>query len=278
MGKLDGKVAIVTGAARGHSEAVALRFAQEGATVAICDVVPVEVLEKQVGSKIRQAGGKVICFQTDVANEDQVNAMVAETLAQFGTIDILANVVGIAGPTKDVWDMTFDEWKLTLDVNLDSLFLCCKAVLPTMVEKRYGKIINFSSATGKQPLTHRTPYATSKMGVIGFTRTLAADVGQHNINVNAICPGEHVDRSLELARGRAEYLGNPFDEEEFRQRYAERRANDKAILAGRWRAEEGFIDQSSGSEHAAALALFLASDESASMTGQDINTSGGIMW
>jgi NAD(P)-dependent dehydrogenase (short-subunit alcohol dehydrogenase family) len=174
--------------------------------------------------------------------------------------------------------MTLDEWKLTLDVNLDSLFLCCKAVLPTMVEKRYGKIINFSSATGKQPLTHRTPYATSKMGVIGFTRTLAADVGQHNINVNAICPGEHVDRSLELARGRAEYLGNPFDEEEFRQRYAERRANDKAILAGRWRAEEGFIDQSSGSEHAAALALFLASDESASMTGQDINTSGGIMW
>jgi NAD(P)-dependent dehydrogenase (short-subunit alcohol dehydrogenase family) len=278
MGKLDGKVAIVTGAARGHSEAVALRFAQEGATVAICDVVPVEVLEKQVGSKIRQAGGKVICFQTDVANEDQVNAMVAETLAQFGTIDILANVVGIAGPTKDVWDMTLDEWKLTLDVNLDSLFLCCKAVLPTMVEKRYGKIINFSSATGKQPLTHRTPYATSKMGVIGFTRTLAADVGQHNINVNAICPGEHVDRSLELARGRAEYLGNPFDEEEFRQRYAERRVNDKAILAGRWRAEEGFIDQSSGSEHAAALALFLASDESASMTGQDINTSGGIMW
>jgi NAD(P)-dependent dehydrogenase (short-subunit alcohol dehydrogenase family) len=278
MGKLDGKVAIVTGAARGHSEAVALRFAQEGATVAICDVVPVEVLEKQVGSKIRQAGGKVICFQTDVANEDQVNAMVAETLAQFGTIDILANVVGIAGPTKDVWDMTLDEWKLTLDVNLDSLFLCCKAVLPTMVEKRYGKIINFSSATGKQPLTHRTPYATSKMGVIGFTRTLAADVGQHNINVNAICPGEHVDRSLELARGRAEYLGNPFDEEEFRQRYAEHRANDKAILAGRWRAEEGFIDQSSGSEHAAALALFLASDESASMTGQDINTSGGIMW
>jgi len=278
MGKLDGKVAIVTGAARGHSEAVALRFAQEGATVAICDVVPVEVLEKQVGSKIRQAGGKVICFQTDVANEDQVNAMVAETLAQFGTIDILANVVGIAGPTKDVWDMTLDEWKLTLDVNLDSLFLCCKAVLPTMVEKRYGKIINFSSATGKQPLTHRTPYATSKMGVIGFTRTLAADVGQHNINVNAICPGEHVDRSLELARGRSQYIGNPFDEEEFRQRYAERRVNDKAILAGRWRAEEGFIDQSSGSEHAAALALFLASDESASMTGQDINTSGGIMW
>ncbi len=161
MGKLDGKVAIVTGAARGHSEAVARRFAAEGAAVAICDVVPVEVLEEQVGSKIRQAGGRVICFQTDVSDEDQVNAMVKATLAEFGTIDILANVVGIAGPTKDVWDMTLDEWKLTLDVNLNSLFLCCKAVLPVMVEKRYGKIINFSSATGKQPLSHRAPYATS---------------------------------------------------------------------------------------------------------------------
>ncbi|MDP6059382.1 MAG: SDR family NAD(P)-dependent oxidoreductase, partial [Pirellulaceae bacterium] len=178
MGKLDGKVAIVTGAARGHSEAVAKRFAKEGAALSICDVVPVEVLEEQVGTKIREAGGRVICLQTDVSNESQVNAMVEKTLAEFGTVDILANVVGIAGPTKDVWDMTLAEWKQTLDVNLDSLFLCCKAVLPVMVEKRYGKIINFSSATGKQPLSHRAPYATSKMGVIGFTRTLAADVGQ----------------------------------------------------------------------------------------------------
>lgn len=278
MGKLDGKVAIVTGAARGHSEAVARRFAAEGAAVAICDVTPVEVLEKQVGSKIREAGGRVVCFQTDVSSENQVNAMVEATLEQFGTVDILANVVGIAGPTKDVWDMSLAEWKLTLDVNLDSLFLCSKAVLPTMVAKRYGKIINFSSATGKQPLSHRTPYATSKMGVIGFTRTLAADVGQHNINVNAICPGEHVGRSLELAQGRAEYQNKPFDEEEFRKAYDKRRYSENAILAGRWRADEGFTDQSSGSEDAASLALFLASDDSAFMTGQDINTSGGIMW
>jgi NAD(P)-dependent dehydrogenase (short-subunit alcohol dehydrogenase family) len=278
MGKLDGKVAIVTGAARGHSEAVARRFAKQGAAVSICDVVPVEVLEEQVGSKIREAGGRVICFQTDVSNEDQVNAMVEETLAQFGTVDILANVVGIAGPTKDVWDMTLAEWKLTLDVNLDSVFLCCKAVLPVMVEKRYGKIINFSSSTGKQPLSHRAPYATSKMAVIGFTRTLAADVGQYNINVNAICPGTHQARSLELARGRAEYLNKPFDEGAFRLSFKQQQENEKAVLAGRWRADEGFADRGSGSEDAASVAVFLASDDSATMTGQDINVSGGVMW
>ena len=278
MGKLDGRVAIITGAARGHSKAVVRRFVEEGAAVAICDIVPVKVLEERVGSQIRQHGGQVICFQTDVSKEDQVNAMVKETLKKFGTVDILVNVVGIAGPTKDVWDMTLSEWKLTLDVNLDSLFLCCKAVLPVMIEKRYGKIINFSSGTGKQPLSHRTPYATSKMGVIGFTRTLAADVGPYNINVNAICPGEHSGRSMELARGRAEYLNEPFDEEEFFQRYEGRRRDRQSVLAGRWRADEGFTDKGSSSEDAASLAVFLASEDSASMTGQDINAGGGVMW
>ena len=276
MGRLDGKVALVTGAGRGHGEAVALRFAQEGAAVAICDIIPVAQLQQKVGDRIRDAAGQALCFQTDVSQEEAVRRMLQETIDRFGTLDVLVNVVGIAGPTADVWQMSLAEWQQTLAVNLDSVFLGCKYALPEMIRKRSGRIINFSSGTGKQPLTHRTPYATSKMGVIGFTRTLAADVGRYNITVNAICPGIHEERSVELERARAAYRGEPFDEEAMRRRYHETPAN--AIMAGRWCADEGFVERGSGSADAAAIAVFLASDDAANMTGQDINSGGGVMW
>ena len=274
--RLEGKVALITGAARGHAEAIAKRFAKEGASVSICDILPVGELENQVGTDIEKAGGKVLCSQTDVSKEDQVQQLVDHTMAHFGTIDILANVVGIAGPTKDVWDMSLAEWKQTLDINLDSLFLCCKAVLPEMIRKRSGKIINFSSGTGKQPLSHRTPYATSKMGVIGFTRTLAEDVGRYNITVNAICPGGHEDRTVELIRARAEYMNKDFDEEGFRRNLTAKNSNQ--VLAGRWCADEDYVDKGSGPDDAARMAVFLASEDSPNITGQDMNTGGGVMW
>ncbi len=278
MGVLDGKVAIITGAARGHAEAIARRFAKEGAKLAICDIIAAKRLEETVGAAIRADGGEVVCFQTDVSDEQSVNTMVEATLDRYKTIDILANVVGIIGPTKDVWQMSLAEWRTTLEVNLDSAFLCCKAVLPTMIEKKHGRVINFSSATGKQPLSHRTPYATSKMGIIGFTRTLAADVGRYNITVNAICPGIHEGRSVEMARARAEYMGKPFDEADFHARFEAYQKNEMAVLAGRWCADEGYTDIGSGPEHAAAVAVFLASEDAARLTGQDINTGGGCMW
>ncbi|MCY3994085.1 MAG: SDR family NAD(P)-dependent oxidoreductase [Caldilineaceae bacterium] len=276
MAILDGKVALVTGAGRGHGEAVAVRFAEEGAAVAVCDIIPVDELEGRVGERIRAAGGEVLCSRSDVSKEEPVRKLVQETIDRFGTIDILVNVVGIAGPTKDVWQMSLAEWQETLAVNLDSAFLGCKYALPEMIRKRYGRVINFSSGSGKQPLSHRTPYTTSKMGILGFTRTLAADVGRYNITVNAICPGSHEERSVELERARAEYRGEAFDEEGLRRRYREPRLN--AVLAGRWCGDEGYVEKGAGSEEAAAIAVFLASDEAASMTGQDINSGGWVMW
>ncbi len=276
MGRLDGKVAIVTGAGRGHGEAVALRFAAEGAAVALSDLIAVEQLEERVGNRIDEAGGQALCLQADVSQEEAVGRMVEDTLACFGTVDILVNVVGIAGPTEDVWTMSLESWRKTLAVNLDSMFLCCKYALPEMIRKRFGRVINFSSGTGKQPLSHRTPYATSKMGAIGFTRTLAADVGRYNITVNAICPGTHEERTMELERARAAYRGDEFDEDAARRRYRDR--GSKAVIAGRWCADEGFVEKGSGSEDAAAIAVFLASDDAANMSGQDINSGGWVMW
>ena len=165
IGRLQDKVALITGAARGHAQAMAVRFAAEGALLAICDLIPVEELDATTGAQIREAGSRALCFRTDVSDERQVNDMVARTLAEYGTIDILAPVVGIAGPTRDLQDVSLGEWQQVLAVNLDSIFLCCKAVLPEMIRRRRGRIIMFSSPSGKQPLAHRTPYTTSKMGV-----------------------------------------------------------------------------------------------------------------
>ena len=153
MGRLNGKVAIITGAARGHATGVARLFAKEGASLSICDIIPLDELDGTVGAAIRAEGGSVQCFQTDVSQDDQVNEMVEDTMETFGTVDILCNVVGIAGPTNDVWNITLADWRRTLAVNLDSIFLCSKAVLPEMIRKRWGRIINYSSGTGKQPLS-----------------------------------------------------------------------------------------------------------------------------
>jgi NAD(P)-dependent dehydrogenase (short-subunit alcohol dehydrogenase family) len=277
MNILKGKVAIVTGAGRGHAEALAVVFAKEGANVSLCDIIPVDTLEQRVGARIRENGSRVLCSQTDVANEQQVSALIHRTIAEFGTVDILANSVGIAGPTKDIWEITLDEWRHTLAVNLDSMFLCTKAVLPEMMRKQWGRIINFSSGTGKTPLAHRTPYATTKMGVIGFTRTLAVDVGRFNITANAICPGYSGERNVELARDLAKYRGIPFNADAYRQQLVEQRRG--SVLAGRWIAREGYSHKGSLPMDVARLALFLASDDAALITGQDINvTGGGVMW
>ena len=278
MGRLENKVALITGAARGHAQAMASRFAAEGALLAICDLIPAVELDATTGAQVREAGSRALCFRTDVSDEQQVNEMVARTLAEYGTIDILVPAVGIAGPTKDLHEVSLAEWKQTLAVNLDSLFLCCKAVLPEMIRRRRGRIIMFSSPTGKQPLPHRAPYATTKMAVIGLTRTLAAEVGRHNITVNAICPGGHAARDHENAKALAAYLGQPFDENTYIN-YAPGSKPANKVLCGHWLQAEGYVQDHGTSEDAAAMAVFIASDEAASFTGQDVNTAGGfVMW
>jgi NAD(P)-dependent dehydrogenase (short-subunit alcohol dehydrogenase family) len=278
LGRLDGRVAIITGCGRGFGEAIAYLFAREGAKVSICDIIPLRELEEEIGSRIEAAGGEVLCLQADVSNEEQVDAMVEETIERYGTVDILVNNVGIAGPTEDCWEINLAEWNRTLAVNLGGTFLCAKAVLPEMIRKKRGRIINISSITGKTPLPQRTVYATSKMGIIGFTRTLATEVGRYNITVNAICPGNPGgERNVEIARDRARYLGRPFDADECRRQVEERR--QIGVLGGRYLSHEGVVRALIMHGDVASMALYLASDEAGRITGQDINVCGGaVMW
>ena len=276
MGRLDGRVAIITGCGRGFGKVIAELFGMEGAKISICDIIPLRELEEKVGSKIRATGREVLCFRTDVSDEKEVNVMVKETIKRFGTVDILVNNVGISGPTKDCWEITLAEWDKTLSVNLGGTFLCTKAVLPEMIRKKRGRIINISSVTGKRPLAHRTPYATAKMGIIGFTRTLSTEVGRYNITVNTICPGgPDGDRRMELERDFTRYIGKPFNVDEFKRQVDEVR--QKGVLGGHWLRREGLTGTLITHEDVAFMAVFLASDEANRITGQDINVSGGLM-
>jgi NAD(P)-dependent dehydrogenase (short-subunit alcohol dehydrogenase family) len=278
LGRLDSRVAIVTGCGRGFGRATAALFAREGATLSVCDVVPREELEDGVGSEIESLGGRAMCFQTDVSDEDQVASMVRDTIDELGTVDILVNNVGVSGPTKECMDITREEWEKIMSVNLGGMFLCTRAVLPEMVRRRWGRIINLSSISGKNPQPYRTPYATSKMGVIGFTRSLAAEVGRHNITVNAICPGfPGNERNVVVAKDLARHLGRPFDPEEYRLEMEEMRR--VGVLGGCYLADEGFVGASINLDDVANMALFFASDEASRITGQDINVCGGsVMW
>jgi NAD(P)-dependent dehydrogenase (short-subunit alcohol dehydrogenase family) len=278
LDRLHDKIAVITGCRRGFGEAIARLFAREGALVSICDIVSEEELWENVGARIEKDYGSVLCFQTDVSVESQVNDMVNKTIQEWGSVDILVNNVGIAGPTKAAWELSFDEWNRTLDVNLGGTFLCTKAVVPEMIRKRYGRIINMSSVVFKNPYPYRTPYATSKMGIVGFTRVLALELGRFNITVNAICPGNPGGkRNIEVLRDLAHYIGKSFDKNEVRRRFNKMR--ETGVLGGKYLREEGYMEALISHDDVARLALFLASNESSSITGQDINvTAGTTMW
>lgn len=180
--KLDGKVAIITGAAQGLGRAIAETFSREGASVVVNDIN--EEVAQRVADEI---GGRFI--YADVKVEDDIKALIDQTVKLFGTIDILVNNAGILR-TSRIDDITRAEWDLVLDVNLNGVFLCTKAVLSIMKERKYGRIVNISSSAGRSVSTlGGAHYTTSKAAVLGFTRAVAKEVAPFGITVNAICPG-----------------------------------------------------------------------------------------
>ncbi len=185
--KLSNQVAIVTGAGQGMGAATANCLAHEGAVVIVSDID--ESKAAGVAEEINSSGGRATPVKTDVTNEDEVASMVERAIDNYGSVSILVNNAGILYPTR-IDHVTKAEWDQVLDVNLNGTFLCSKAVLPTMKEKEYGRIVNMSSSAGRSVSTlGGVHYTAAKAGVLGFTRAMAKEVAPFGITVNAICPG-----------------------------------------------------------------------------------------
>jgi NAD(P)-dependent dehydrogenase (short-subunit alcohol dehydrogenase family) len=254
--KLQGKVAIVTGGGGGIGRVIALRFIREGASVVLAG--PTEAKIKAVETEIKDSGGRAIAVHTDVADEGQVERLVAATISEFNRIDILVNNAGVAGPTALVPNVSLEDWERTLAINLTGAFLCAKHVFPHLIEQKSGCIINITSIAGLQAYAYRSPYCASKWGMIGLTQTFAEEGGRYGITANAIAPGPVRGPRIErVIRNRAEEMKLPY--EEVVRQYVEPTALKRMV-------EE---------EDIAAMALFLASDEGANITGETLNISAG---
>jgi NAD(P)-dependent dehydrogenase (short-subunit alcohol dehydrogenase family) len=257
---LSGRVAIVTGGGKGIGKAISLGFAAAGARLVLAARNSAELEETR--QQCAEVGAECISVGTDVESHEQVQAMVRITLERFGAIDILVNNAGIAGPTAEIEQMSVEEWETTIRINLTGPFLCCREVLPEMKRMRRGRIINISSITGRRPLLKRAPYAASKLGLIGFTRTLALEVGPYGITVNAISPGATAGPRLERVIDAQAQAQN-------------RSREDVATDLSSGAALKTFVEP----DDIAATAVFFASDLARNITGEDCNVSAGLyMW
>lgn len=254
QGALAGRVAIVTGAGTGVGTAIARLYAQEGAAVVLFGRRA--ALLHDTANRITAAGhDRCLVVSGDVSQEAAVDALFAQTLDRFGRVDILVNNAAVAGPTGPIWDLSLADFQETIAINLGGPWLCCRAAAKVMRPQRSGRIINIGSITGKRPLAARSPYAASKLGLVGLTRTLAVELGESNITVNHISPGPiDTPRLEELAKAKQRPL------QEFITPFIAASA----------------LKRISRPEDIAELALFLAGDRAGNITGVDINVDGGI--
>ncbi|MEA2035616.1 MAG: SDR family NAD(P)-dependent oxidoreductase [Euryarchaeota archaeon] len=253
---LEGKVALVTGSGAGNGRGSALKLASMGAKIVVNDI-RAERAEETAGL-VRDMGVEALVTSGDATNPDDVARIVNEAEKAFGKVDILVNNVGFFGAVKFV-EQTYEEWKKDLSINLDAMFLYSKAVLPGMVERKSGKIINISSDAGKTGYPELVSYSAGKHGVIGFTRALAAEVAKDGINVNAVCPGYiQTDMHQNFLEGWAKATGKTFDEIEVEAL--------SSIPLGSF----------GKPEYVGNVVGFLASPYTDWMTGQALNISGGL--
>ena len=252
MFDLSGRVAIITGSSRGIGRGIALKFADEGCSIVISDILAEEA--KRTLEEVLKKGREAVFIQCDVSDSHQVQDMVDQTIRKFGKVDILVNNAAIGAIIKTITEISEGEWDRLLAINLKGVFLCCKAVVPHMKEKKWGKIINISSMAAIAPPAPNIDYSSSKSGVLGLTLDLALELAPFNVCVNAILPGAiPTDMWNPL-------LPPEINKEDF---FAE---VGKSVAP---------MQRVGTPEEVAGAALFLASDLSSYVTGDRILVGGG---
>jgi len=250
--RLKNKVAIITGSSKGAGKATAIRFAREGANVVI-NARDAKLLQ-DVKAELAVYGNKVLSVSGDVSSWEPVKDMIDQTLAEFGRIDILVNMVGGSHPPVPLEDLDIGLWDAQMRSNLYSAFYCAKAVVKQMKEQRSGSIVNVASIAGRSfSLFGGVFYAAAKAGVLGFTRQLAMELAAFGIRVNAIAPGGIRSERME---------------EKMAKLTAERRQEMLAKIP---------LKRMGEPEEYASAVFFLASDESSYITGATIDVNGGIL-
>ena len=256
MGRLEGKVAFITGAGAGIAKAAALAYAAEGARVAIAEINPVAGARAE--AEVREAGGEATFYEVDVTNDSAVKQAIDATYAKYGSLSVLMNCAG--GSLQEdvpVHEMDLDVWQRTIALNLLHPFLCCRHAIPHMMESGGGSIINFASHLGLTG-SIKPAYAASKGGIQSFTKTLAAQYAPYNIRANAIAPGV-VRTERSIARWETPEMLDPRTPG----------SRERAIT-------QQLYPYSVGEPRdIAAIAVFLASDESRMLTGTTIAADGG---
>jgi 2-hydroxycyclohexanecarboxyl-CoA dehydrogenase len=249
MGKLDGKIAIITGAGQGIGRAIAEKLATEGATVVVTDIN--EATAKETAEAIGgESAGTAVGIQADVTSRESVDAMVEQVRQEFGRIDVLVNNAGWDKASPFV-DSDPADWDRVIAINLYGVLHTCKAVLPIMAEQGSGSVVNLASDAGRVGSSGEAVYSAAKGGVIAFTKTIAREMARHQINANVVCPGPTDTALFASLGGDSPTL---------------RGALTKAIPLRR-------LGQPADLANAVA---FLASDEAAFITGQTVSVSGGL--
>lgn len=246
---LKDRVIIVTGGGKGIGKVYSTSFAAAGAKVVVADIDA--AANETTVAAIKSAGGKAVACATDVADEAATKRMAETTVEAFGRIDGLINNASLMSvlQRRPWYEIPVDEWDRVMGVNVRGIFLCCRAVFPQMVKQNKGKIVNISSSRFWEGAPNRLHYSTSKAAVIGLTRSLSREVGQHNITVNAVTPGFTLSDTQVASSGD----------------YARRNAPDESRALKRHQYPEDLV----------GAVMFLCSDGSDFITGQTVNVDGG---